>query len=81
MKAPSIAAVGSVAYKEFLHIYRDRRGLGGYRGAGDRSLRCVAHLGRGRYRWNDRPDPWPGQHGRDAIWADDYQRDHQRRGG
>ena len=25
MKIPSIGAVGSVAYKEFLHIYRDRR--------------------------------------------------------
>jgi ABC-type multidrug transport system permease subunit len=25
MKFPSLAAIGSVAYKEFLHIYRDRR--------------------------------------------------------
>jgi ABC-2 type transport system permease protein len=25
MKIPSVSAVGSVAYKEFLHIYRDRR--------------------------------------------------------
>lgn len=25
MKIPSLSAIGSVAYKEFLHIYRDRR--------------------------------------------------------
>ena len=25
MRVPSLGAVGSVAYKEFLHIYRDRR--------------------------------------------------------
>ena len=27
MTAPSLSAIGSVAYKEFLHIYRDRRVL------------------------------------------------------
>src|SRR5438128_2829733 len=27
MNAPSLNAIGSVAYKEFLHIYRDRRVL------------------------------------------------------
>src|SRR4030095_4161470 len=27
MKLPSLGAIGSVAYKEFLHIYRDRRVL------------------------------------------------------
>ncbi len=27
MRLPSLGAIGSVAYKEFLHIYRDRRVL------------------------------------------------------